>query len=106
MANITGKRVAVLVTTGVEEVELVRPVEFLRGKGALVTIITPIREEWENVFHSLNSSINGNSLYADAWLQQVSPNDFDAIFIPGGYSPDHLRLRRERWISSRRSRIN
>ncbi len=91
MASMSGKRVAVLVTSGVEEVELVRPVAFLRDKGASVTIITPLKEEWENVIRSHNGNVDGNSLYADAWLKQVNPNDFDAILIPGGLSPDHLR---------------
>ncbi len=92
MANIHGKRVAVLVTSGVEEVELVRPVEFLRNNGAIVTIITPFKEELDNVIRSTNGNADGNSLYADALLKEVNPHDFDAILIPGGFSPDHLRL--------------
>src|SRR5437588_10409103 len=28
---------------------------------------------------------------AEAGIGEVSPEQFDALFIPGGYSPDHLR---------------
>jgi protease I len=28
-------------------------------------------------------------------LEEVKPEEFDAIVIPGGFSPDHLRVRRE-----------
>lgn len=28
---------------------------------------------------------------ADVSIDDVDPNDFDLLFIPGGYSPDHLR---------------
>ena len=27
----------------------------------------------------------------EAGIDQVRPDQFDALFIPGGYSPDHLR---------------
>src|SRR6266699_276456 len=28
---------------------------------------------------------------AEAGIDQARPDQFDALFIPGGYSPDHLR---------------
>lgn len=28
----------------------------------------------------------------DASIDDVTPSDFDALLLPGGYSPDHLRL--------------
>jgi protease I len=31
----------------------------------------------------------------DKKIQDVSVNDFDALLIPGGYSPDHLRTDEE-----------
>ena len=92
MADINGKRIAVLVTSGVEEVELTRPVSYFCSKGAEVTVITPNIDELTNVIHSFNHDVSGNSLYADALLSSVNPNDFDALYIPGGFSPDHLRL--------------
>ncbi|HEY3376630.1 MAG TPA: type 1 glutamine amidotransferase domain-containing protein [Armatimonadota bacterium] len=92
MADYTGKRVAVLVTSGVEEVELTRPVGFLCALGATVTVITPSPDEYYNVIHSTTGIYPGTSLYADALLSEVKPDDFDALYIPGGTSPDHLRL--------------
>ena len=31
------------------------------------------------------------STKAEAGIDQARPEQFDALFIPGGYSPDHLR---------------
>jgi len=82
----------VLVTSGVEEIELTKPVEFLRSHGAQVTIITPKRQELEEGIHALNGIHCGGTHRADAVLSDVRPQEFDALFIPGGISPDHLRL--------------
>ncbi len=41
MANISGRKVAVLATDGVEQVELTEPVKVLRQAGAGVTVVAP-----------------------------------------------------------------
>ncbi|HEX2948246.1 MAG TPA: type 1 glutamine amidotransferase domain-containing protein [Armatimonadota bacterium] len=92
MADLSGKRIAVLVTSGVEEVELTKPVDFLRSHGALVTVITPKKQELQEGIRTLNNDSCGTTQRAEAFLSDVNPDDFDAIFIPGGFSPDHLRL--------------
>lgn len=33
----------------------------------------------------------GTTVKIDKEVKDVSPDDFDALLIPGGYSPDHLR---------------
>ena len=92
MADLSGTKIAVLVTDGVEEVELTKPVDYLSSKGAEVTIVTPNREELKSGIKSKNMGEMGATLKADKVLADVSPTDFDALYIPGGYSPDHLRL--------------
>ena len=92
MDSLQGKRVAVLVTGGVEEVELTKPVEFLRAKGAKVTVLTPQLEEYERGIKTKRSLDMGEMQRADAVLGDVSADDFDALYIPGGHSPDRLRL--------------
>ncbi len=92
MHHLTGKRVAVLVTSGVEEVELTEPVEFLRSHGATAVTITPDREELQRGIKAHRGLDPGATVKADEYLGNVDPNDFDALFIPGGQSPDRLRL--------------
>lgn len=85
-------KIAVLVTSGVEEVELTKPVDFLRSKGADVTVIVPKQEELDEGIKTMNNDLPGGTQKADALLKNVKPDRFDAILIPGGFSPDHLRL--------------
>lgn len=91
MHHLTGKHVAVLVTSGVEEVEFTEPVEFLRSNGATVVIVTPDREELQQGVRARRGANPGATLKADEYLANVDPGDFDALFIPGGQSPDRLR---------------
>ena len=43
MASVKGRRIAVLATDGVEQVELVEPVRALREAGASVRVVSPKR---------------------------------------------------------------
>ncbi len=92
MHHLTGKHVAVLVTSGVEEVEVTEPVQFLRSNGATVVTITPHRGEHEHGIKAHRGVEPGATVKADEYLENVDPGDFDALFIPGGQSPDRLRL--------------
>ena len=92
MHHLTGKHVAVLVTSGVEEVELTEPLQFLRSNGATVVTITPSREDHARGVKAHRGVEPGITLKVDEYLENVDPGDFDALFIPGGQSPDRLRL--------------
>ncbi|MCH5462850.1 type 1 glutamine amidotransferase [Lactobacillus sp. LC28-10] len=77
------KKVAVVVTDLVEDVEFVDPVNAIRDAGHNVTIIG---FEKGTVTGKHNTVITIDRSIAD-----VKPEDFDALFIPGGFSPDQLR---------------
>jgi len=81
---IEGKRVAVLVEKLYEDLELWYPVLRLREAGCAVTIVGPKAGE-------TYASKHGYPAKSEASAADVKASDFDAIIIPGGYSPDHMR---------------
>jgi protease I len=80
-------RVAVLVEKMYEDLELWYPVLRLREAGAQVRIVGPRAGE-------TYASKHGYPARADAASSEVSAADFDAVIIPGGYAPDHMRRHR------------
>ena len=90
--GLKGHRVAVLATEGVEQVELVEPVKALRDAGAEVHLIEPDGKE----IQAFNHLDKGDTFPADKSLADVSEEDYDALFLPGGVAnPDALRTRSE-----------
>jgi protease I len=84
MESLEGKRVAVLVEKLYEDLELWYPVLRFREAGCEVKIVGPKGGE-------TYASKHGYPAKADVSAAEVSDADFDAIVIPGGYSPDHMR---------------
>lgn len=82
----TGKRVAVLVENLYQEMEVWYPVYRMREAGAKVTVVGPAAGTY--------TSKLGYEARADRAADQVGPEDFDAVVIPGGYAPDRMRLHR------------
>lgn len=78
------KKIAAIVTDLVEDVELTSPKEALEKAGNQVTVIS---FEADQTF----SGKKGGSFKSDRGIDQVKPADFDALLIPGGFSPDQLR---------------
>ncbi|MDQ1817918.1 type 1 glutamine amidotransferase domain-containing protein [Massilia sp. CCM 9210] len=86
-----GKRVAVLMTDGVEQIEYTSPRSFLQEHGATVTLISP-KAKGDKV-QGFNHADKGDSFEVDMHVGEASPRDFDALLLPGGVSnPDALRL--------------
>lgn len=89
MADIAGRKVAVLATDGVEQVELTEPVKALKAARAEVVVISPQGHEIQGMHHH----DKGDRLPVDKALSSVSPEQFDALVLPGGVSnPDTLRV--------------
>jgi protease I len=88
MNNIANPKVAVLATDGVEQVELTEPVKALKQARAQVTVVAPHGGK----IQGMNHHDKGDKL-ADSELNGVSPEQFDALLLPGGVaSPDALRI--------------
>jgi protease I len=86
--QISGCRVAVLATDGVEQVELTNPVEALRQAGAQVSVVSPKSGD----IQGMNHHEKGDRLKVDLTLDQARPDQFDALVLPGGVgNPDVLR---------------
>jgi protease I len=82
--ELEGRRVAVLVEDDYQEVELWYPYYRMKEAGAEVKLVGTGRAE------SFKSKL-GYPAKADVAAADVSPADFDAVIIPGGYAPDRMR---------------
>ncbi|MFD1912911.1 type 1 glutamine amidotransferase domain-containing protein [Halodurantibacterium flavum] len=88
MADIGGKRVAILATNGFEQSELEVPRDKLREAGAEVHVIS--LESGEIKGWDLKDW--GRTVPVDRVLSDVSADDYDALVLPGGQiNPDILR---------------
>jgi len=88
------KRVAVLMTDGVEQIEYTSPRSYLEGQGVTVTLISP-KGKGEQV-QGFNHADKGDQFQVELSVSDASPAQFDALLLPGGVSnPDQLRLSAE-----------
>lgn len=91
MDKLLSKRVAILVTDGVEQAELEGPLRALENEGALVTVVSlhPGR------IQAMQHTEKGDHFQVDEILERTSVNNFDALVLPGGLiNPDTLRSTR------------
>ncbi|MCC6070122.1 type 1 glutamine amidotransferase domain-containing protein [Massilia sp. GCM10020059] len=85
-----GKRVAVLMTDGVEQVEYTEPRAFLEAQGAIVTLMSP-KGRGEQV-QGKNHDADGDTFTVEMHVRDAKPGDFDALLLPGGEeNPKKLR---------------
>lgn len=86
---LAGKRVAILVADGFEQVELTRPREALNDAGAQTFIVSPNKRE----VRGWNATEKGDAFPVDTPLAGARPDEFDALLLPGGHiNPDTLRM--------------
>jgi protease I len=86
--NLNGKRVAILATDGVEQVELTEPRKALDQAGAKTVVVSPKSGKIKGWQHDHW----GDEIPVDLTLDQARADDFDALLLPGGVmNPDHLR---------------
>lgn len=89
MRSLENLRVAVLVTDGFEESELVEPVRALKEAGATVDVISDQSKQVQAFRHHDKST----TVSVDRALQEVQPDDYDAVMLPGGaLNADALRV--------------
>jgi len=87
--KLDGRRIAILATDGVEQVELTSPQQALKAAGAKVTVVS-LRS---GKIQGMNHSEKGEKIDVDAALDSVTQDQFDALVLPGGVAnPDYLRV--------------
>lgn len=87
--DLNGKKIAILVENGFEQVELTEPKKALEQAGAQAHIVSPQRDkvkgwkftEW------------GDEFPIDVPLENANPDDYQGLLLPGGVrNPDKLRM--------------
>ena len=89
MANRTleGKKIAILVTDGFEQVELLEPRRALDEAGAVTRVVSPAKQKVKG----WNMKEWGNEVPVDVSLDSANAEEFDALLLPGGVmNPDRL----------------
>jgi deglycase len=87
--RLNGKRVAILATDGVEQVELTEPRKALEDAGSTVQLVSPKRGKIKGWQHDHW----GDELKVDVLLDEARAENFDALMLPGGVmNPDQLRM--------------
>jgi protease I len=85
-----GRRVAILATDGVEQVEYEQPRQVVEQAGARVTLLSIHTGEIQAMHADIE---RGDTFTVDRLVSEVSVGDFDALILPGGtVNPDGLRV--------------
>lgn len=88
--NLEGKRVAIVVEKGFEQVELTSPKQALEDAGAQADVVSPVEGK---TVRGWNRTDWGDEVPVDVALDRADPGDYDALLLPGGVmNPDHLRV--------------
>jgi protease I len=82
-------RVAILVADDFEQVEMTEPRAALDGAGARTTLVSPVQGQ----VHGMKHDQQQDTFRVEMPLDQASPDDFDALLLPGGaLNADFLRV--------------
>jgi protease I len=86
--HLNGKRVAILVANGFEQIEMTDPREALEGAGATTDLVSVQSDEVKG----WNRTEWGDTFAVDVPIEEADPDDYDALLLPGGVmNPDKLR---------------
>ncbi len=92
MNTLKGKRVAILVADGFEQVEMTEPRQALDAAGATTVLVAPqagMVRGWQHTEW-------GDTFEVERVLADARESDYDALLLPGGVmNPDKLRLEPE-----------
>ena len=88
MTSLANRKVAILTEEGFEQIELTSPKEALKAAGATVDVVSPKSGQ----IKAWDKDKWGIEVDVDKQLDEVSPDDYDALVLPGGVmNPDKLR---------------
>ncbi len=82
--KLKGKRIALFLEEGFEDLEFWVTVMRLREEGAVVTIVGTAADRTVRGKNALTAT-------SEVAANTVSANDFEAVVVPGGWAPDKLR---------------
>ena len=86
---LAGKKVAILVADGFEQVEMTEPRRALEDAGARTSLISPAQGHVQGWKHFDKA----DRFRVDVKLDDAGAQDFDALLLPGGVAnPDQLRI--------------
>jgi len=85
--KLKGKHLAILLEQIYEDPEFWYPYYRFLEEGAEVTVIAPEVKEYKSKY--------GYPAKADLAASDALAENYDAVIIPGGYSPDHMRRSKE-----------
>ncbi|WP_080848416.1 type 1 glutamine amidotransferase domain-containing protein [Cytobacillus gottheilii] len=80
-----GKKIACLITNMFEDSEYTEPAKSFKEAGH--EVVTIEKEQGKSVKGKQGEA----NVSIDKGIDDVKPEDFDALFLPGGFSPDQLR---------------
>ncbi len=91
MSNeLNGKKIAILVMDGFEQVELTKPKAAFESAGAQTQIVSPQSDRVQG----WNHFDKADYFPVDVSINDVSVEDYDALLLPGGVAnPDQLRTK-------------
>ena len=90
--QLRGRRVAILVEDGFEQVELTEPRQALTEEGAETHLVSPRPEKVKGWNHTQW----GDEFPVEVTLEAARPEEYDALLLPGGVmNPDRLRMNPE-----------
>ena len=89
MNELKGKRVAIIVTDGFEQIEMTSPREALEKEGAKCALIAPKEGE----VHGFKHHEKAEKFKVDLTLAKANASEFDAVMLPGGVvNADAIRI--------------
>lgn len=92
MAELSGKKVAVLVDNLFEEDEFTGPIDALKQAGAQVEVVAASPEGGK--VQAMQHADKSKTYAIDKTLDEANIDDYDALVLPGGaVNADHLRTK-------------
>jgi protease I len=87
--SLNGKKIAIIATNGVEEVELVEPRKAVEEAGAQTELLSIEEGEIQAMNHDLEPA---DTFTVDKLVSDASQSDYDGLILPGGtVNADKLR---------------
>lgn len=96
----TGKRILMIVGDFGEDYEIMVPFQALLAVGHTVHAVCPDKNAGDSVATSIHdfegqqtyTEKRGHNFALNASFDQINPDKYDALVIPGGRAPEYLRL--------------